>query len=306
MVKPIVEALASLTKQNAGELIEQWFDESAEGEELKPKEGINVANELKELIRGKIREVADDQHGRGKRETAEDWEKMLRNAGLKDTSLRGEEALSAFVTQIKSEKGDKGGSDAITPELLDTDETAKQWLESKVKALKEAKEAAEAKVQEVTTSYHRKQLVNTAKSKAVEILDNIKWIDGGEDMRSKRVETIHKLLDFDRLKLDDSGNLVVLDDNGQPLKDDNFNPVSFDGFVKQINPFGTHKHDPTKKTASPKTKTGDGGEGGLTFSSHEQIAAANAKASKERDPQKRAELKREIMAAAAKFAETQQ
>jgi len=244
-----LEDLARLTSKDAGELETLVFTQ--EGEEFRQKD--EAPKLIASLMSEKIKLNRDEQYSRGKRETMDAWERELRTRGIEASDdVKGYDLLDRLTALAqKSEQG--GNRKAITPDVLESDEAAQAWLTEKASKLKATYEAQiqelNGKLSEVSQAATRGKV----QKEALEILEAAKWNAGDdEETRQKRINAMLRLLDYDRVKVDDDGKIIVLDASGHALKDDTFNPVGFAEYVKNINPFGYHRFDPDKGSPSPK------------------------------------------------------
>jgi hypothetical protein len=272
-----LEALAGLTSTGQEELKSMIFDEKEDGE-LALKEDANPDHIVSDLLKGKFKKINDERFKAAHRKVSEQFEQSLKEFGY-DGSSQGTEALREFIESVKSQPGNPGKPQEITPEWLEKNPTAKEWYQSRfdqdTEKLRQRAAELEQQIQDQQIQYQIKELRSAAMSKAIEVLDASKWDDGG-DLRTKRVQTIQRLLPYDRLTIKD-GELVVLDDEGNPLRDDLSNPITFDKYVKDLNPFGTVDYN---KKSSPSLPGKPGSASKLTVSSAEQMNQLLAEADK--------------------------
>lgn len=243
-----LEALARLIGKKAVELKSELFD--GEGEEAKLKEGAQSL--IDAAFAKKFAAIKDENHGRGLRKAMEVVEDWVKSKGfIPEDGIQGAELLEAWATTLqKSDGGEKGKK--LTPEQMESDPVAQEWLTTKVKALKEAHDKKTGLLTEQLIQAQNKSLRDRVQREALAVLDASNWVSGDdEDMKKRRVDTIFRLLEYDHLKEDKSGNVVVVDESGNPRKDATFNAISFADYVKGINPFGVHQYDPDKKSPSP-------------------------------------------------------
>ena len=287
-----LEDLARLTGKTALELKSEIFD--GEGEESKQRE--NAVQAIEAAFSRKFSAIKDENHGKGLRKAMEQVEKWVKQQSPDiDTSLQGEELLNAWAATLQKSEGGKGHK--VTAEELESNDIARQWLESKVKALKEANERKISALTEQLTTAQQKALRDRVQREALAQLDSAKWIAGDdEDTRRKRTDAIFRLIEYGHIREDESGNLIVTDESGNPRKDATFNSVSFSDYVRDINPFGFHKFDPGKNSPSPDPAGSTGGKGktGIVIRDQAHYNELKAKNNQERDPVKRMALNKEL------------
>ena len=287
-----LEDIARLTGKKAVELESELFD--ANGEEITQKEGAIQA--IDAAFSQKFTAIKDESHGRGLRKSMETIESWVKSKGYTpESDVKGTDLLEAWaVTLQKSEPG-KGSK--LTAEELEQNQIAQEWLSQKAKTLKEGYETKIGALTEQLTQAQQKSLRARVQREALSVLDGSNWIAGEDaETRTKRVDAIFRLLEYDHIREDDKGNIVVVDDSGNVRKDATFNPVSFADYVKETNPFGFHKFDPGKKSPSPTPQPGKPGDPKpkiviRDIAHYEQLKKA---ANQERDVTKRQTLLREL------------
>ena len=251
-----LEDIARLTGKKAVELESELFD--ANGEEVTQKEGAIQA--IDAAFGQKFTAIKDESHGRGLRKSMETVESWVKSKGYTpDTDVKGTDLLEAWAATLQKSEGGKGKN--LTAEELEQNQIAQEWLSAKAKALKEGYETKIGALTDQLTQAQQKSLRARVQREALSVLDGSNWIAGEDaETRQKRVAAIFRLLEYDHIREDEQGNIVVVDDSGNVRKDATFNPVSFTDYVKETNPFGFHKFDPDKKSPSPNPQPGKPGD----------------------------------------------
>lgn len=280
-----LEELARLTGKTAVELKAELFNSN--GEESTQKE--DAVKIISSAISSKFTSIRDESHKLGVKSAMEKVEGWVREKGDVPADLRGTELLEAWAATLqKSEGGGKGSK--LTAEELEQNEIAQTWLNAKVKTMKEAHERKLSGLTEQLTNAQQKALRDRVQREALAVLEGSKWIAGDdEDTRKKRVDAIFRLLEYDHIKEDETGNLIVTDASGMPRKDATFNQVAFSEYVKEANPFGFHKFDPGKSSPSPEPVGGKpgGGQPKILIRDQAHYNELKAQRQQEKDPIKR-------------------
>lgn len=290
-----LEDIARLTGKTAVELESDLFN--VDGEEITQKEG--AIKSIDAAFSQKFTAIKDESHGRGLRKSMETVETWVKSKGYTpESEVKGTDLLEAWAATLQKSEGGKGSK--LTAEELEQNQIAQEWLSAKAKALKEGYEQKIGTLNEQLTRAQQKSLRARVQREALGVLESSNWIAGeDEDTRKRRVDTIFRLLEYNHLKEDESGALVVLDDSGNVRKDATFNPVSFGDYVKEVNPFGFHKFDPEKKSPSPNPQPGKPGQDKpkIVIRDHAHYEELRKQRNQERDPAKRQALVKELQEA---------
>lgn len=293
-----MEEYSRLTGEKVDDLKEKFFD-IVEGEEPKLKDGVTPGKDLAKGVAAKMKTDRENQYGRGKSEVWTKVEQALEGSGYAGESM-GLDALTEHLANTKPDPDKKGKPAEITPEALEKSPVARQWLDKKIKPLKDQEAELKQQIKDVETTAKRDRITAKGKDKMIAHLDSKKWDDGGDELRAKRIRALSNLIDWSRISEDDKGNLIVLDNNGQPALDDLSNPVSFESLVEDANAFGYKKYD--KKDGSPPPKgKGDQGDSDLVITSVEQAQKLEKEAYLIKDQAKKIERIQEVSAAKKKF-----
>jgi hypothetical protein len=259
----IILGIASALKLDANELIA----ELKEGEDWKEDAG----EILKAKVSDQIKAVKTEQHGRG----LSTYEKRLlegaKSRGFQNTeNLTGPELQAAIFDHLSAKpegngEPPKGLSKADLLKLPEVQEI----LGEKLKAASDQNEALKQELDGVKTQTARERKQEKVWAKIVETLEAEKAILETDSVpKDKRLATIRRLVDFDRMDVDDKGVPILLGDDGQPAKDDFGKPIPFKGYVMEVNPFGVHTVDPKKGGAQPQPgSNAPAGNGKISFAS---------------------------------------
>ena len=294
-----LEDLARLTGKKAVELKSELFD--ANGEEITQKESALEA--IASLFNRKFTAIKDENHGKGLRKAMQTVEDYVKSKGFTpDTEMQGTDLIDAWAATLQKSEPGKGSK--LTAEELEANEVAQKWLNDKAKTMKDG---YEGKVKELTKKLSEKETSifrNTAHKAAISALDDAKWNTGEPEDRKIRESTIKDLVDMriaaSRIRPGATEDeILVFDEAGQPAKDATFNLISYEDFVKSINPFGFHKFDPEKKSPSPNPQPGKPGDTKpkIVIRDQAHYDELRKQRNQERDPAKRQALVKELQEA---------
>ncbi len=295
-----LEDLSRLTGRETAELETELF-ESVEGEELSLKEGANIfgmiATGRKALIE-RNKQERKDQYNRGLKEGATKFEKAIRGLGEFDADLQGVDLLNALVEAQKSAKGDN----EITEQFLAKNPVANQWLNTK---LAKSSEAVEALKQEYETKFNtitRERQAEKIDVVVFDWLDQNNWNAGEGKIKESRRSAIRQLLNYDRINMDDKGQLVILDENGAPARDEMEHPIKWTDYIKQIGD-AVGGFNKVKPSGTPPSPGSTGGDKKLSVTSEDQLNAILDKATELRKQGKTVEAGKMSAAAQEAYAE---
>lgn len=271
------QLFASVTGKSETEVIAA-LKKNAEGDELKGK--TEIESYLKGLIVSKIQSVSSDQQKRGRKEALEGLEREIKTEFGFQSNAIGKDLIKELVTaQVAAAKPTSGQPDG-------------EWTREKLSALPivqelitEGKQEAGTKYSDLQAEYNNfkqtqqtQQLKSLARQHGIDALDKHKAILGEKEDRKRRLDFFFDALPYDNLKLvekDGKPQIVVLDSNGHTQQDDFGNPISYEQFVKQRNPYGFHKYDPNQNSPSPQPGGGSPSGGGtpMNFKSDAEFYA---------------------------------
>lgn len=265
MDKVFLEGLAALVNVKAEDVAELYV---TEGEETKLKDGINPL----EVVKGWVKTRLDDTYRASQRKTATHFENAIKSKGF-ESDLQGVELLDAYLESLKTEPG-KGGDPSEWEKKYQSLETSHN------KALEQLKQK-DAEIQKAIKDGQRREVVARFKTDVRKSLGE-KWA-GSED----HFDILINNFNLSRIRYD-GDTPVLLDESGEPLKDDLHRPVSFADQVKKYGSLigGFHKVDPNLN-GPPRPKGGGGGKEGITLPKGLSTRDYNAMLDAERDPEKR-------------------
>jgi hypothetical protein len=213
-----------------------------DGEPLQNAPGI-VADKVGE----RITEIKNAEFNKAKSKTAKAIESIVKSAGIEEFE-DVEEAVRKLADKA-NEKGQGGESldlSTLTPSQL-----------AKIPAFQAFKEAKESELSTIKAEHEKTvkaqkayAVAAKAKEQALSLLTekNAKFTTP-----DKQLNALFKLIGVEFLDLDEKGNIVVLDEKGEPRIDAHHNKVSFsDLILEEWEPlFGFNAVDPNKKTPQP-------------------------------------------------------
>lgn len=248
----------------------------------------NYESELQAIFGDRLSAIKEEHRNRGIREKAVSIEKPLKELfteyGI--NSDRAEDGIKELTEKLKS----NGGQGSTEPDKLTLDQIkslplAQQWVQSEVQALKDAKAEKEQAFTTLQSEFHNYKVGGAAKSKALEILTNANAIGATPD----GVNLFLKALGTSNINVSNEGEIQVLDSNGEPLKDNLHNPVTFEQYVKDNWKFGFSEKP--AGSGSPNYKPGQSSNGGkirFTDEKHYEEQLKNAGT----DLKKKSEIRR--------------
>lgn len=270
-------------------------------------EGDKLTDKVRDIVQGRIKSAKDEQHKRGKREQDEAVARWIKSQGFANPDgLKGQALIEAFADwkTAQAAEGDEDGKKK--PAEMSEEELAK--LPAVKTLLGKRLQAADAKFTDLTKQFddfkmkaQRQSVEAVGQRRAAEILEAkgaILEVAGAGITKEQRLKAFFRLLDWGKMGLNEKGDdVVLLNDDGEPLKDDFGKAVTFESLVigeaKPI--FGFQKIDPTKRSPSPGQKPGDKG-GERQRMSFDSDAAFDDYIASEPDPEKRLQAQEDRLA----------
>ncbi len=223
-----------------------------------------LADKIGEAARTQVKAAKEAQLKRGKRETMLSVERWMKAQGFENTDgLQGNELLEAYAEHQKAQSAPTGdGADGgkkpgeMSREDLAKLPTVKELMAEAVKTAAAKYEAVNAEFEQYKKKTTVERIAATAKQTAAQILEEnraILEVPGSDITKAQRLEAFYRFLDFDKMQVDDKGNVVLLDANGDPLVNDMGKAISYKDKVLEINKtlYGFHTQDPNKGGANP-------------------------------------------------------
>ena len=218
----------------------------------------DLAAKVAEEITKQVKAAKDAQHKRGQREAWSAVEKVLKTKGFSnEEKAQGTALLDVFFEQYSPETTPEGKK----PTEFSEDELAKLPT---VKALmQKAKAEAGKQYEQLKSEYDQarqkwqtERVTEVAKRKLSEHLEEAKVmleVPGSNVSKAKRVEAIAAMLDFSSISLNDKGEVIFVDAEGNPKTDDFGKALDFKKHVVAIGSdlYGIQKQDPTKGGGNP-------------------------------------------------------
>ena len=236
--------LANLAENEVNDLYKVETDD--EGNEVKKIEDVSKAIEVvKTGIANKFSDIQKNHYGRGLKEGASKFESYIKTQF--QSEKQGTELLEDYLSHLET----RTSKAKLTADEIKNNPLYKDLVNSEVKALKEEAERVKQELNAEKSRYYQEKLTDRARNDALKVLDKIRWAKSDDPEQAEKQKTaIYRLIDYSKLKLDNN-QLVLMDDQGETLKDQYHNPVSFESYIESINPFGVHKVNPNQK--APQT-----------------------------------------------------
>lgn len=197
-------------------------------------------------------------------------QKFVKGRGFDNVdNLSGKELLEAYAAW--ADESQPAGADGRKAAEMTLDELAKTPVGKQLIA--KSKEEAGKAYQQLQGEYESakkkwttERVSDVAKRRMLEHLEEAKVmleVQGSTVSRAKRVEAISSLLNFSELGLNEKGEPVFVDADGNPKTDEFGKPIDFKKHVVGLGSelYGIVKQDPNKGGANPP-QSGPGGAAG--------------------------------------------
>lgn len=264
------ELASRLSGKSIEELQAELFNE--EGTELKE----NYQDVFMSFVTDKFKKVGTDNYNRGIKKKGQDIEKAL--AGLLEKHSISEfstteEAIEALTEKLEEEPP-KGDTSKLDIEKLKKLPQFQEALTEAVKKKDEQFNELKNQFDQYKTGIEQKAFQTKIVQSWMNALEsgNQKPRFSGEKQEQKLSDIQFHInaLGLQSFGTDSEGNPIPVDSDGNQLRDDASNPVSFSQFVKSNWKLGFDTVDPNRKFPSFK-KGGEGGGSGLKISSEEEF-----------------------------------
>lgn len=261
MNEKFLEAVASFITKTPTEFLGTLKTES--GEWLEESEVIKLTTNALSKRMKDIRQSGKDE---GLRTKGEEIEKFVKSKFDFTSDKKGTEFIEAFIAH--RDEANKPEPKTIEKPIELTEETAKEnpivqnlikdAVRNKTQELQKSLNEKDNEFKQYKADQYKEKVTGTVKSKAVNVLDKIKAVlevEGEEGSRDKRIGFFLNALNYNNFKLDDKGEPIPINpETGEQLEDpSNFQPVSFEDYIRSQNPYGVHRVDPQKSSASPSS-----------------------------------------------------
>lgn len=235
------------------------------------------ANLVTEKFREVERDRAENAYKKGIKEKAESIEAVLnplfKTHGIKTEKV--EDAISELSDKLKNvksgEPGKPGQPQDLTPEEIQKLPAYQSLLDSELEKVKSTATEWEQKYNSYVADMQRKEVLSVARDRALSLLDK-KGAVWGQD-KVKQLDYFFRAIGTDRLRLKESGELELVDEDGNPQRDDSRNKVEFDSWlVDNWKAAGYNFHDapPGSGSAGAGKQGGSGGGSKISIDSPEQ------------------------------------
>lgn len=248
----IFEGIATLFNKSQNELAQLYSGDDNTLDEDK------ALIAIKEWLTAKVKDVQKNQHSRGIKETATAWETALSQLAQErkitmPEDVQGVEALKAFVDSLTTADPKNPTADIPADEI--------RKLKNFQLAVEDTIKPIKLKLTETEQQLDQERTLNTVKfnrekviAAAFQTLDGAKWKAGDtDDEKAARRATILERLEyrtngFKNVKVE-GDQITLLDEHGNPMKNDLQDTVDFNKWVTGLNPFGVHVFDKSKGSA---------------------------------------------------------
>jgi hypothetical protein len=256
---------ADLTGKSEAEILDALKNpDNPEGFRAKEE----VENVLRDAFSAKFKDISSQQLGRAKRETMTAFEKQLREKFELDSNAQGVELVEELLNSKVKAAVDQAGKKEISEGEIKNHPLFQQAIE----ALRNEKQSLAQEFEQFKTSISEREHQNKVYKALRKELTALNPIlpKGKEEMA---VDLFLKTFNPKEFKVSENGNVIPVDQDGQPKTDANYNPLKLGDIVRQNLIFDVHKQDPNNSSPSP-TRNDDGAVtiDNITVSSDEEYA----------------------------------
>lgn len=249
-----MEFLAGLTGISQGELSKALKTET---EELKSPE--EIQSFLSDHFKKKLSSAKNEGHGRGTRESLTKLEKQL----AEEWEIEHKEGMTiqemAGAWASKSQK--PGSSSKLTPESV----KAHDVYVNDMKAEIAKRTALEDQFNQFKTGVEQKELHSFVSGQALPILEKHKFaLPEKQNIKETQFNSfMSDLTSGAQFKKNEKGEPIVLDKEGNPLRNDLMNEISYEDYVisKASNWFDKRKDDGRTSPGAQSQQPGGAGAG---------------------------------------------
>jgi hypothetical protein len=208
----------------------------------------------------KFSNIAKDQYKRGEREKAKLIEKSIKPIFEKYgiNSERVEDGLNELTEKLATAGTEKTDPAKLTADDIKRLPVFQSVLDDAVGKLKNDLAATMSEYESYKAGVQREKISGTVSAKARTVLEQSKAAFAQN--ASSQVDFFIRAIGTQQFNVTDTGDVELLDKDGQPLRDDHSNRVSFDDYIRtQWQAAGYGFHDTTDPaTSQPGTKTASG------------------------------------------------
>ena len=262
MINISMELAGKLAGQSPEQLQAALFEGEGEEQKLKDNAEETFHNLILDKFKGAERDKLKGEVGRAIRERMESLEQAAKPLfeRFEINADRIEDGLQTLSEKIPGKPSKDGKPQELTTDQIKKLPAYQQLLDEEIAAQKAKTEEWERKYSDYVTETQRSQVVTAAREKALSVLDgkNAVW---GQD-KAQQLNYFFKAIGTDHLSVDDEGNLVLTDSDGNPLRDDARNRVSFQDYI--LNEWKNagytfHEAPPGSGSAGASRSGGEGG-----------------------------------------------
>lgn len=264
------------------------------GEELKDDAAETFATMVTDKFKEVERDRSENSYRRGIKEKAESIEAALKPLFKKNgiEADKVEDAIAELSDKLKKVDSSAGGK---PPKLEELTEEAIQKLPAYQLLLDKELAKVQAKAQEWESKYNaytqqvaHEKVYHSARDRAFSILDAKKAVWGGD--KGRQLDFFFKAIGTDNFELDEGGDILMKDKDGQPLRDEARNRVTFEQYIlDNWQQAGYTFHEAEQGSGSAGAQRGNGtGNGRIAITSDEQYKRLLKEAGT--DNKKRAEI----------------
>lgn len=238
-----LEVIGRLAGKTGPEVVELLKNDESESGFL---EGDALQSKIENIVGDKFKRISDQQRGRAKREVLTDFEKQIRqNFGVEKDDLQGLDLVKHLVNSKQPQ------SPELTPEAIKSHPFFREAMKAKNEELQKISNDFEG----FKTNQQRQQTRAEVERKARALLLGLNPVLSKDETRkSNQIKLFLSSLNGN-FKLD-GDQIKVLNDNGEELLDNSYNPINFNSFVKSNagNFFDFHEVDPSKRSPTDKSQ----------------------------------------------------
>lgn len=215
----------------------------------------------------------EQQYNRGIREKGEAIEKSLKPLFKKYSveSSTAEEGIEQLAEKLK--EGPSMGDPAdLDKEKLRKLPAFQELLNEELQVKDKAIQNLQKEYEDFKSDIHTKTLSEAVKKSALKVLEksNARFSGDGVDEKMEDINFYLKAIGVSNFKQTDDGELIPVDGDGNQLRDDAKNLVSFDDYIKKNWRFG-FDNVPKDRNPSSAQKTSGGSESSYKFTSKEDF-----------------------------------
>lgn len=234
----------------------------------------DAGSQFNTLVLKKFKATEDEAFNKGFRKKAATIEKaaksVLDHFGIQSATI--EDAMAELAERVKDDPGKPGPE--LTIEQLRKLPMFQQEIDDRLTKIKAEKEKTETEYKQYKDSVTRQKIESAALNRALNFLSEKKAAFAPQP--GEQIKRVLSASGMQNVHLDEKGDLIMLDTDGQPLRDTNANRVTFDDFVlNSWTALGLGFNEAPGGSGSPGAGGAGAGSGAeLKITSFEQYQAA--------------------------------